>query len=82
MARETALRIDDCLADTFPGGPAGGQETDGLPGRKVGTIRFQEALRLREKELGRRHPEVAKLLSNLGVFYAVRGEMPRAEGLF
>jgi tetratricopeptide (TPR) repeat protein/tRNA A-37 threonylcarbamoyl transferase component Bud32 len=44
--------------------------------------RFQEALRLREGELGRRHPEVAKLLSNLGVLYAMRGEMPKAEGLF
>src|SRR4051795_6131044 len=44
MARETALRIDDCLADTFPGGPAGGQETDGLPGRKGGTIRIHKLL--------------------------------------
>src|SRR3954451_1873359 len=55
---------------------------DQAQSRTEAEARFQEALRLREKELGRRHPEVAKLLSNLGVFYAVRGEMPRAEGLF
>ncbi|HEY4594941.1 MAG TPA: protein kinase, partial [Thermoanaerobaculia bacterium] len=52
---------------------------DQAQSRTEAEARFQEALRLREKELGRRHPEVAKLLSNLGVFYAVRGEMPRAE---
>ncbi len=44
--------------------------------------RYLEALRLREGRLGRRHPEVAKLLSNLGVLYGVRGEYPKAEGLF
>jgi serine/threonine-protein kinase len=55
---------------------------DQAQSRTEAEARFQEALRLREKVLGRRHPEVAKLLSNLGVFYAMRGEMPRAEGLF
>jgi tetratricopeptide (TPR) repeat protein len=55
---------------------------DQAQSRTEAEARFQEALRLREKALGRRHPEVAKLLSNLGVFYAMRGEMPRAEGLF
>src|SRR3954469_20268382 len=44
MARETALRIEDCQADTVPGGPAGGQETAGLRGRKVGTIRIHKLL--------------------------------------
>ncbi|HET9210078.1 MAG TPA: serine/threonine-protein kinase [Thermoanaerobaculia bacterium] len=44
--------------------------------------RFQEALRLREGKLGRRHPEVARLLNNLGVLYAMHGEYPKAEGLF
>src|SRR3954462_2552947 len=44
MARETALRIEDCQADTVPGGPAGGQETAGLPGRKGGTIRIHKLL--------------------------------------
>ncbi len=44
--------------------------------------RYLEALWLREGKLGRRHPEVAKLLSNLGVLYGIRGEYPRAEGLF
>ncbi|HEY3568229.1 MAG TPA: serine/threonine-protein kinase [Thermoanaerobaculia bacterium] len=44
--------------------------------------RFQEALRLRQGKLGRRHPEVARLLSNLGVLYGIRGEYPKAEGLF
>src|SRR3954469_2473853 len=55
---------------------------DQAQSRTEAEARFQEALRLREKALGRRHPGVAKLLSNLGVFYAMRGEMPRAEGLF
>ena len=55
---------------------------DQAQSRPAAEARFQEALRLREKALGRRHPGVAKLLSNLGVFYAMRGEMPRAEGLF
>ena len=55
---------------------------DQAQSRPEAEARFQEALRLREGRLGRRHPEVAKLLSNLGVLYAMRGEMPRAEGLF
>lgn len=44
--------------------------------------RFQEALRLREGKLGRHHPEVARLLNNLGVLHAMHGEYPKAEGLF
>ncbi len=44
--------------------------------------RLQEALRLRQAKLGRRNPEVAKLLSNLGVFYAVQHDAAKAEPLF
>ncbi|HSU83865.1 MAG TPA: serine/threonine-protein kinase, partial [Thermoanaerobaculia bacterium] len=55
---------------------------DQAQNRPEAEARFQEALRLREGELGRRHPEVARLLCNLGVLYAMRGEYPQAEGLF
>lgn len=44
--------------------------------------RLQEALRMRQAKLGRRNPEVARLLSNLGVFYAVRHDAAKAEPLF
>jgi tetratricopeptide (TPR) repeat protein len=44
--------------------------------------RLQEALRLRQAKLGRRNPEVAKLLNNLGVFYAVQHDAAKAEPLF
>ena len=44
--------------------------------------RLQEALRLRQAKLGRRNPEVARLLSNLGVLYAVRHDAAKAEALF
>jgi tetratricopeptide (TPR) repeat protein/tRNA A-37 threonylcarbamoyl transferase component Bud32 len=44
--------------------------------------RFQQALRIREARTGRRNPDVARLLSNFGVFYAVRGDLAKAEGLF
>ncbi len=43
---------------------------------------LREALRLRQAKLGRRSPEVARLLSNLGVLYAVRHDAARAEELF
>jgi serine/threonine-protein kinase len=55
---------------------------DQAQSRPEAEARFQKALRLREGKLGRRNPEVAKLISNLGVLYAMRGEMPRAEDLF
>ncbi|HEX4496404.1 MAG TPA: serine/threonine-protein kinase [Thermoanaerobaculia bacterium] len=44
--------------------------------------RFQQALRIREAKTGRRNPDVARLLSNLGVFYAVRGDLAKGESLF
>ncbi len=55
---------------------------DQAQNRPEAEARYQEALRLREGTLGRRNPEVAKLLSNLGVLYAMRGDLPRAERLF
>ena len=55
---------------------------DRAQNRPEAEARFQEALRIRKRLLGRRHPEVARLLCDLGVLYAMRGEMPRAEGLF
>ncbi|MFL6263329.1 MAG: tetratricopeptide repeat protein [Thermoanaerobaculia bacterium] len=55
---------------------------DQAQNRPEAEARYREALRLREGALGRRHPEVAKLLNNLGVLHAMRGEYPKAEGLF
>lgn len=44
--------------------------------------RLQQALRLREAELGHQHPAVASALSNLGIFHARNGEFAKAEELF
>jgi serine/threonine-protein kinase len=55
---------------------------DQAQNRPEAEARYQEALRLREGKLGRRNPEVAKLLSNLGVLHAVRGDLPKAERFF
>jgi tetratricopeptide (TPR) repeat protein len=55
---------------------------DQAQNRPQAEARFQQALRIREAKDGRRNPDVARLLSNFGVFYAMQGDMPKAEELF
>jgi serine/threonine-protein kinase len=55
---------------------------DQAENRPQAEVRFQQALRIREAKSGRRNPDVARLLSNFGVFYAMQGDMPKAEELF
>ncbi len=55
---------------------------DQAQNRPQAEARFQQALRIREAKSGRRNPDVARLLSNFGVFYAMQGDMPKAEELF
>src|SRR5436309_3089890 len=44
MAREMVLLFDDCQEDTLTDAPPGEPKTDGLLGRKVGTIRIHKLL--------------------------------------
>ena len=55
---------------------------DQAENRPQAEARFEQALRIREAQDGRRNPDVARLLSNFGVFHAMRGDMPKAEELF
>jgi tetratricopeptide (TPR) repeat protein/tRNA A-37 threonylcarbamoyl transferase component Bud32 len=55
---------------------------DQAQNRPQAEARFEAALRIRGAKDGRRNPDLARLLSNFGVFYAVRGDLTRAEELF
>ncbi|HEY0553967.1 MAG TPA: tetratricopeptide repeat-containing protein kinase family protein, partial [Thermoanaerobaculia bacterium] len=55
---------------------------DQAENRPQAEARFEQALRIREAKSGRRDPDVARLLSNFGVFNAMRGDIKKAEALF
>ncbi len=55
---------------------------DQAQNRPEARVRYERALALREASQGSENPEVASLLSNLGVYYAMQGNLAKAGALF